>query len=125
MTHHYRRVVHSTPMVLSTDRMHELVEDCWCQPVVVDCFAERMVIHRDEHDGSIDRWWVPITDGRTPEECRYELAHEGGTRGIFNQCAVGQHFECSDWSGSKGCKCRCHEIAEEAITEARKNGDLL
>lgn len=83
-----------------------------------------MVVHHPEPDPALERWWEPIREGRTPEEWTDDMARAGAERDIFRQCSIGWHLECSDWSGQNGCECRCHEIAEEAIREARENGEL-
>ena len=126
MTHHHQRVVHSTPLIASTERMHEMAETCWCKPHVVDCFAERMVIHHDESDPVLDRWWEPIRANLAlnEDQATDALTRAGAERGIFRQCSIGWHFECSDWSGQRGCACRCHEIAEKAVAEAQRSEEL-
>ena len=35
------------------------------------------------------------------------LAREGAARGVFRQCSIGWHFECSDPDGER-CACTCH-----------------
>lgn len=50
------------------------------------------------------------------------LHREGAAKGIFRQCSIGWHFECSDWSGQHGCQCLCHELAEKVILKAKQDG---
>lgn len=99
-------------------------EDCWCQPHAVECFAERMIVHHPEETAMNDRWWAHLKHGRSPDEYTDDLVRVGAARGIFRECAIGWHLNCSDWSGDSGCTCRCHEIAEKAILEARRSGEL-
>jgi hypothetical protein len=52
------------------------------------------------------------------------LIRAGAAKGVFRQCSIGWHFECSDWSGQHGCQCRCHKIAAKAIDKARRKGEI-
>lgn len=93
---------------------------------MVVCFGERMVAHHPEQPES-KRWWELVLEAPTAnaDETTNNLVRAGAERGIFRQCSIGWHMECSDWSGQNGCECRCHEIAEEAILEARRKRELL
>lgn len=123
---HRARVVHSMPEVLSTERMHEMSEECWCKPHAIECFAERMIVHHPVQDPEIERWWEPVRADLSLNADQFTdaMVRAGAERNVFRQCSISWHFECSDWSGQHGCECRCHEIAEKAITEAQKNGEL-
>jgi hypothetical protein len=71
-----------------------------------------------------EKWWVAIQEGRTPDEWTDDMIRAGAARGIFRQCSIGWHFECSDWSGQHGCTCRCHALAERVISRAREKGTI-
>jgi hypothetical protein len=50
-----------------------------------------------------------------------ERIRAGAAMGIFRQCSIGYHFECSDPPGDE-CRCRCHRIIRKAVRKAQKQG---
>lgn len=58
----------------------------------------------------------------TLEERTERMIFEGAAKGVFRQCSIGWHFQCSDWSGLYGCRCPCHIVAEKAVKKAQKKG---
>jgi hypothetical protein len=121
-----KRIVHTTPVVSSDDRMHIMDEDCWCEPLKIGSLSERYIIHHEPEPKVGSRWWRSIRANLslTLDEQTNALASAGAQHGVFRQCSIGRHFECSDWLGQEGCECNCHEIAERAIMAAREDDDL-
>jgi hypothetical protein len=59
------------------------------------------------------------TDG--PEGETDRMAKAGAAKGIFRQCAIGYHLECSDPPGYECC-CPCHPIIWKTVAKAQKRG---
>lgn len=61
--------------------------------------------------------------GMTDEETD-ELARAGHALGVFRQCSIGYHEECSDPEGER-CKCVCHTEDEEPDYPPGYQGETL
>lgn len=61
----------------------------------------------------------PIAEGETPEAWTNRINGEGASRGVYRQCSIGWHDECSQrFEGEDAeCRCACHLLIPDDIDD--------